>query len=338
MEKWYEHAAQNADVVISTRIRIARNLSGLPFEGKLLPEQQKELVRLVREALERQNSGNTNWRFLDMEKLSRLERKSLLEQRLISQDFVEHPVNRLLAITEDDSLSVLVNDADHIRIQAFAGGMDLTGAYHRCDQLDDYLGSIFTYAFDGQLGYLTAYPTDLGTGLRASVMLHLPALEHAQIVPQLVKTVGRLGLTIRGAYGDGSRISGATYQLENQLTLGLSEETAISNLQNVIEQILSSERNLRKELLKNNIEIIDEICRSYGILKYAQLLSTEEFYERLSSVRFGVAEKILDGVQIETLNTLLTKIGVAALCAEANENLSPMERDFHRAQLVRNAL
>lgn len=338
MNKWFQETAEHADVVISTRIRLARNLSGLPFEGKITSDQQKELNRLIREALERQKDVNAEWRFLYMDQMSTLERQSLAEQRLISQRFVEQPENKMLAISADDALSVMVNDEDHIRIQSFAGGMDLEGAYRACDRLDDYFGGLFAYAFDDKLGYLTAYPTDLGTGLRASVLLHLPALERAQVIPQLIKTVGRLGLTIRGAYGDGTRIAGATYQLENQLTLGLSEKTAISNLENVVAQILTSERSLRKDLLQNNIDIIDEICRSYGILKYAKLLSAEEFYERISNVRFGVAENLLDGVSIETLNALLTRVGTATLSADANRSLTPRERDFHRAQLVRNAI
>lgn len=340
MEKWYDRIAVNGDIVISTRVRLVRNLRNLPFEGKMTGAQQQELNERVKSALRSANLGNTagRWNFLSMQELSLLERQSLVERHLVSQNFLERPKHKLLALSEDESLSVMVNEEDHLRIQTLSGGMDLAGAYSLCDKLDDLLNERLDYAFDDRLGYLTANPVDLGTGLHASVILHLPALERSQVIPQLMKTVSRLGLTIRGSYGDGTTVVGATYQLSNQVTLGLSEQTAIKNLENVAGQIIASERALRSELLKNNIDLIDEICRSYGLLKHARLLSSNEFHHHISNVRFGVSERILDALSLETINALMSHIGMATVCADANQDLSPKERDLQRAKIVREAL
>ncbi len=338
MEKWYNRIAENGDIVVSTRIRLARNLSSFPFEGQMTPSQQAELNTLVKAALQSEESVHTKWNFLSIQSLTSMERISLAERGLISRRFLEQPKNRMLALSEDEGLSIMVNEEDHIRLQSIVGGMDLSGAYAACDRLDDILDGKLIYAFDDRLGYLTASPTSLGTGLRASVMLHLPALERSNVIPQLMKTVGRLGLTIRGAYGEGTAIVGATYEMSNQVTMGLSEETAIRNLENVVQQVIASERALRKDVLQNNIEIIDEICRSYGVLKYARLLSSNEFYTHISNVRFGISERILDSVTLETVNALLNRVGAATVCAEENQELNPRERDLYRAKIVREAL
>lgn len=338
MKKWYEKTTENGDVVISTRIRLARNLKNLPFKDRITPEQQQLLNESVKNALEQANFGDNSFEFLHLSELSDLEQLALVEQHLVSHNFIENPENKTLALSQDESVSIMVNEEDHIRIQSITGGLDLAGAFETCNRIDDVLDELLDYAFDPKLGYLTVCPTNLGTGLRASVMLHLPALERSQMIPQLMKTVSRLGLTIRGSYGEGSAVVGATYQISNQVTLGLSEETAIENLQNVVLQVIESERAARKEILQNNIDVIDAICRSYGVLRHARLMSSEEFYEQLSNLRLGVSEHIIERVTIEKLNFLLNSVGTATLCVGANQRLNPMERDFNRAKLIRETL
>lgn len=338
MEKWYQKRGKDDDIVISTRIRLARNLRSLPFIEKMTKNQQLELNERVKDALEHSNPGDNKWHMISLQELSDSQQMSLVERHLVSHTFIEQPENKLLILSEDNGTSIMVNEEDHLRIQTLCSGLDLEGTYEACSRIDDLLDEQLDYAFDDTLGYLTVCPTNLGTGLRASVMLHLPALERTQIIPQLIKTVSRLGLTIRGTYGEGTGVVGATYQVSNQVTLGLSEETAISNLQNVVRQIIENERAARKEILKNNIDIIDEICRSYGVLKYARLLSGNEFYSHISNVRLGVSENILQKTSIETLNTLLNQVGTATLCAASGQTLNPKERDFSRAKIVRDAL
>ena len=338
MEKWYDKTADNGDIVISTRIRLLRNIRTLPFEARMSSGQKTALNELTVAALQEEDSVNTKWRFLPMQEMTSTERVSLAERNLISRSFLEQPKHKMLALSGDESLSVAVNGEDHIRIQVLGGGMDLPGAYLAAGHIDDVLDERLGYAFDERLGYLTASPADLGTGMCVCVIMHLPALEHSKIIPQLMQTVGRMGLAIRGSFGEGGSALGACYEISNQVTLGLSEETAIKNLENVALQIIESERVLRKEMLKNNIDIIDEICRSYGILKYARLLSAEEFYEQISNVRFGVAEHIISGVTLTSINRLFHMVGAATIRAEENQELSPKERDHHRAKIVREAL
>lgn len=337
-DKWYLRTGEDDDIVISTRIRLARNLKSFPFKEKITKKQQLELNEQVKEALSRANFGDTKWNLLYLQELSDMEQLSLVERHLVSRQFIENPENKLLVLSEDQSVSIMVNEEDHLRIQTLASGLNLSGAYRICDKLDDLLDEHLDYAFDDALGYLTVCPTNLGTGLRASVMLHLPALERSQIIPQLIKTVSRLGLTIRGTYGEGTGVVGATYQISNQVTLGLSEKTAVSNLQNVVQQIIENERAARAEIIKNNIDMIDEICRSYGILKYAKLLDSNEFYTHISNVRLGVSEGILDEVSLVTLNGLLNRVGTATLCAESGQRLNPKERDYSRAKIVRETV
>jgi len=338
MEKWYKQHAEDDDIVISTRIRLARNLKSLPFKEKISRAQQTELNQRVKDALKRANPGDNKWSFFYLHELSDLEQLSLVERHLVSHTFIENPENKLLALSEDHAASIMVNEEDHLRLQALHSGLSLSEAYTACDRLDDLLDESLDYAFDGYLGYLTVCPTNLGTGMRASVMLHLPALERSQIIPQLIKTVSRLGLTIRGTYGEGTSVVGSTYQISNQVTLGLSEATAIGNLKGVVRQIIESERAARKEIVENNIDVVDEICRSYGVLKYAKLLSGNEFYEHISNVRLGASEGILEGVSVGTLNELLNRVGTATLCAASGQRLNPKERDYSRAKIVREAL
>ncbi|MEG2813879.1 MAG: protein arginine kinase [Oscillospiraceae bacterium] len=338
MEKWYEKQGNQSDIVISTRVRLARNLKNFPFRSKMTPAQQIKINELVKTVLEKANLFENEFTFLYIDELSDMEQLSLVEKHIVSHDFIENPQNRMLATTKDNSISVMVNEEDHIRIQVLANGLNLKEAYDICNKIDDLLDSELEYAFNDRLGYLTVCPTNLGTGLRASVMLHLPALETSKIIPQLISTVSKLGLTIRGTYGEGTRAIGSTYQLSNQVTLGLSEETAIDNLQNIINQIIDSEKATRTEVLKNNIDVVDEICRSYGILKNAMLMSSNEFFEHISNVRLGVSEKIITNVDIKTINKLENSIGTASLCTKNHKRYSPKERDINRAKIIRENL
>lgn len=336
--KWYEQSAQQDDIVISTRVRFARNLKNFPFKDKISHIQQLALNNSVRLALENANLGDNGFEFIYLEDLSDLQQLSLVEKHIVSHNFIEEPKNKTVALTRDYGISIMINEEDHIRIQALSSGLNLKQAFEVCNHVDDLLSEQLDYAFDEKLGYLTVCPTNLGTGLRASVMLHLPALERAQIIPQLISTVSKLGLTIRGTYGEGTRAIGSTYQLSNQITLGLSEQTAIENLENVILQIIDSEKITRKEVIKNNVDVVDEICRSYGILKHSILMSSSEFNDHISNVRLGISEKIIKDVRISTVNELLNLIGTASICIHDDKLYSAKERDFNRAKLVRSRL
>ena len=296
-KKWYEKAGKESDVVISTRVRLARNLADMPFPNRMTPDQKAAVERRVRDAI---LSGNS-------------------------------------AIAKDDSISIMVNEEDHVRIQVLHEGLALSEAAEMADRIDTLLNEPLRFAFDSELGYLTQCPTNLGTGMRASVMLHLPALTENGAMSRISTNLSKLGLVIRGTYGEGSNVIGAMYQLSNQITLGLSEKEAVENLQNITMQLISEERKTRASLSKN-INVQDKVGRSAGVLKNARLLSCDEYMKLISNVRFGIAEKLLSGITLEDIHTLTVSVQPATMAAAHGSNLSAGQRDILRADEVRKAL
>jgi protein arginine kinase len=338
MSKWYEGKAPHDDIVLSSRIRLARNLSQYPFEHNMTDEQRFELSSRVQKVLEDVTVGGESLSFCEMDRISDLTRGAMMERHLISREFVRRPQGRLLALSKDESLSVMVNEEDHLRIQALQNGLNLTKAYQMCNELDDELDHKLDYAFDEKLGFLTTCPTNLGTGLRASVMVHLPALEKSGLMNQLTSTVNKLGLTIRGTYGEGSKVLGSIYQISNQITLGITEQDAIQNLESIVLQIIESEKHARENLRKNIKPLEDVVYRSLGTLRYARLISTQDFFELISNLRLGIAMGILSDPSLSTVNRLMTKVGTASVCERAGEELSAEERDYLRAQIIRDEI
>lgn len=338
MKKWYDTTGKNGDIIISSRVRLARNLSAYRFLDRMDSQQQQELNRAVTDKLKELNLGENKLNFLWTDQLSGDQRQSLVERHLASPDFIRRG-NNVLALSEDNSISIMINEEDHLRIQVIVPGFDLEKAYETANQCDDFLNESFEYAFDERLGYLTTCMTNLGTGLRASVMMHLPALEAAGALNSIVNTVSKLGLTIRGTFGEGSSVYGSVYQISNQITLGISEEQAIENLKNVVNQILFSENEARKNLLARNLLALeDKIYRSYGILKYARAITSEELYNLLSDVRLGVSMGILSGVRLETLNHLLASCGESTLRLSAEKDSPSYDCSKQRADFIRAAL
>ncbi len=338
MIKWYDTTGKNGDIIISSRVRLARNLSPYRFLDQMDAGQQTKLNQAVVDRLEDLNLGENKLEFLWTDQLSSDQKQSLVERHLASADFIRRG-NNVLALSGDNSISIMVNEEDHLRIQVIVPGFDLEKAYEIANQCDDFLNESFEYAFDERLGYLTTCMTNLGTGLRASVMMHLPALEAAGALNSIGNTVSKLGLTIRGTYGEGSNAFGSVYQISNQITLGISEEQAIENLKNVVNQILFSENEARKALReRNGLTLEDRIYRSYGILRYVRSLSVEELYRLLSDVRLGVSMGILTNVTVETLNHLMASCGEASLRLTSDNSPSNLDCFEKRAETVRAAL
>lgn len=260
----------------------------------------------------------------------------MAERHIISPEFASDADGRALMLSPEEDISIMLNEEDHIRVQVMKSGFALDEAYEIADRIDDSLNEKFDFAFDSRIGYLTQCPTNLGTGMRASVMLHLPALTMSGQIHRLINTVSKLGLTFRGAFGEGTSATGDMYQLSNQITLGISEEYAIKNLKAITLQLCELERAAREELLQD-ADTEDRIFRAYGILKWARLLSTKELMENLSLVRFGsVAGKI--NVPIETVNELMISMQPATINVMAGKRLEECERDMIRAKTVREKL
>ena len=334
MERWYRQNGNEGDVIISTRIRLARNLSNYPFPAGMTAEQKKEVCRKVREAI---RNSNEKWEFLDMQNMLGRDALAMVERHLISPEFASCAEGSGVFITEDESLSLMICEEDHLRLQALGAGMQPDELYERLDVLDTVLDKTLQFAFDNRLGYLTQCPTNLGTGMRASVMLHLPALQERGVLQQLANTVSKLGLTIRGMYGEGTKSEGALYQISNQVTLGISERAAIENLKGIVAQIVREERNARKEFADSPM-FADRVFRSLGILQNARLLSHEESMKLLSNLRVGIAVGLVESVSLDTVNGLMYAVQPAAVMTAAGEDLEPAERDIARANTVRETL
>lgn len=334
MSKWYLGVGEQSDIVVSTRVRLARNIADYPFPAKLNTKSRTELNHLIKEAVEKDNPFNL--RFIEMKTLARFEAASMAERHIISPEFASDADGRALMLSPEEDISIMLNEEDHIRVQVMKSGFALDEAYEIADRIDDSLNEKFDFAFDSRIGYLTQCPTNLGTGMRASVMLHLPALTMSGQIHRLINTVSKLGLTFRGAFGEGTSATGDMYQLSNQITLGISEEYAIKNLKAITLQLCAQERAAREELLQD-ADTEDRIFRAYGILKWARLLSTKELMENLSLVRFGsVAGKI--NVPIETVNELMISMQPATINVMAGKRLEERERDMIRAKTVREKL
>lgn len=324
--------------VISTRVRLARNLKDYPFPCRLSEQGRKKVIEKVTSAIRDSNSSiASDFNLIKLDDLTEAQGVSLVERHLVSPEFISETEGRALLLSKDESMSIMINEEDHIRLQVITDGLSLEQAYDTADKLDTLLDENLEFAFDDKLGYLTQCPTNLGTGMRASVMLHLPALEKSRTIGRIAGNLSKLGLTIRGAYGEGSEPSGSLYQLSNQVTLGISEKAAIENLENITKQLVSQERQARERLAKS-IDIQDSVSRSLGLLKSAMVMTHDEALKLLSNVRFGILSGQIKDVTAEIVDSLMEKIEPATLMVNAGKNLSAQERDIERAKILREAL
>ena len=333
-ERWYRQNGKDGDVVVSTRIRLARNLPTYPFPAWMTVDQRREVCQKVRAALQ---AGEVKWEYLEMQNMLERDAQAMVERHLISPAFASCTEGSGLLLAEDESISLMVCEEDHLRLQAMGAGLQPDELYQKLDAIDTMLDAVLHFAFDERLGYLTQCPTNLGTGMRASVMLHLPALQERGMVQQLANTVSKLGLTIRGMYGEGSRSEGALYQLSNQVTLGISEQAAIDNLKGIVAQIVKEERAAREEAAKSPV-FADRVFRSLGILQNARLPSHEESMKLLSYLRVGISAGLVDTITLDTVNGLMYDVQPAAVMTAAREDMDAAARDAARAAMVRATL
>ena len=328
---WYKE--QNPEIVISTRIRLARNLKDIPFPHML--QNKEDISNKIKDAVF--NSGSTlakDFEDVNLDKIPDGEKKKLSEAHLLSRQMLAGGNHHCL-INKDKTMSLMIMEEDHIRQQVILGGYKLEEAYEICNKVDDVLSENLDFAFDEKLGYLTACPTNVGTGLRASVMLHLPALSMTGKIDRIVQSAGNVGIAVRGYDGEGSKAEGFFYQISNQITMGATEREIIDRVKNVTDQIISFEKEARESILKNNkAEIEDRVWRSYGILKYARKVTSKEATSMLSDVLTGINMGI---IKTETSPSLMELI-VGAQPAGIGTYISPEERDIKRAEFIRNNL
>ena len=341
MNKWYQKTGLQGDVVISTRIRFARNLNDFPFPCKLNSSKKAEVVNLVKDSLKELNKNkkikDLKLKFVDLENLNKPQKISLVERHLISPEFIRKIDGRGLILSQDESVSLMINEEDHIRLQVIKEGLNFEESFSIADLIDDILDKNLSFAFDENLGYLTQCPTNLGTGMRASVMLHLPALRESGKMSKIASSISKLGLAIRGIYGEGTDPKADLYQLSNQVTLGLSEKASIKNLENIAMQLIMQERSARSEMVKH-IEFVDLIHRSYGVLSSARLVSESEFMKLISNVRLGVSMQEIKDISLEDIDSLIIDVQPAMLERKEKKELSATQKEQIRAELIRKSL
>ena len=329
--------ADNA-IVLTSRIRLARNLKGEPFPGWAKKEQRRQTLELLRPAVEALPCMKDAFS-QELDDLTSVQKQVLVERHLISREHAARGEGSAAVIERRQSIALMLNEEDHLRMQAIRPGMSLRAAYDSLAAVDEEIEQSLEIAFDHELGYLTTCPTNLGTGLRASSMLHLPALVLSDQIGQVLQAVNKIGLAVRGLYGEGTESLGNLFQISNQSTLGESEETILRRLERVISQVATHERNARDKLLEDDPEMVaDKIGRAYGVLRHAWIIDSKEALNHLSLLRLGGDLGFLPEDTVKTCDALLMDIQPAHLQLHSGRKLSPEERDAIRAEIVRSRL
>lgn len=340
---WLEPGGRDCEIVLSTRVRLARNLQGFAFAVRAGADDRQRVLERVEDAL----TGDSLLDEPAMWKMRGLEagrRNLLLERHLVSRDLIgaetgEAPAGAALALAGRSSLGLMINEEDHLRLQTLCNGLQLEAAWQQVDELDDRIGSRLSYAFHHDFGFLTSCPTNVGTGLRASVLVHLPGLVLTKEIQKVLQGISQVGLTYRGLYGEGSEVVGNFFQVSNQTTLGKSEEELVDHLGKIVGQVIQYEKQARAVLLREASSVLeDKVWRAYGILRHARGLPFDELMNLLSGVRLGLTLKLLRTPRVETLNRMMIFAQAAHLEQAAGRTLDEADANTFRAERVREAL
>jgi len=333
---WYLQNGKDSDVVISSRVRLARNLKDYLFKLKLSKEQAEEILNKIKEVTPSIGYG---LKFLRVSNIDDITKISLVEKHLISPEFaMDKEKTGAILLNEDVNICIMINEEDHLRIQVFASGLELINLKNLIVEIDEKIGEILNYAISDKFGFLTTCPTNVGTGIRASVMVHLPALTLTHNINKILNTVSGFGMTIRGIYGEGTQTKGDIYQISNNQTLGLTENDIIKNLNIITEKVIEQERNARKYLAKNSVDLEDKVYRAYGTLAYGKKISTEEARKLLSYVKLGTDLGIISELNDTKVSKLYLYIQPANLQIYTKEQLDGYERDIKRAEIIKQII
>jgi protein arginine kinase len=336
--EWLRGTGPESDIVISSRIRLARNLSDFPFVRRASPEDRQAIERTVRSRMEKLESW-ASVRYVNVAGLSEVDRQLLVERQLISRELADGEGPRAVAIDPEEQFSVMINEEDHLRLQVMHSGLSLMAAWQQMDKLDDLLEGAISYAFHPKYGYLTACPTNVGTGLRVSVMLHLPALVITRQIDKVFRSLQKISVTVRGLYGEGSQFMGDFYQVSNQITLGRSEVELVEQVSEVVPVLIDYERRARKFLIEQSEQDLhDDVSRAFGILCTAKKISSEETMHYLSKVRMGVNLGLIPDLPVTTINKLFIHTQPAHLQKLRGRLLGTVDRNIERASYLQSHL
>lgn len=333
---WYLQNGKDSDVVVSTRIRLVRNIKQIPFVTKCSKEELKKVYDLMKDATISLGYG---LKFISMKDIDPLTKNALAEKHLISQEFAKsnNPYKAII-INDEENICIMVNEEDHIKLQVFCSGLDIENLMNLAIEIDEKLEKIVTYSYSEKYGYLTACPTNVGTGLKASVLLHIPGLTLTGNIRKILNVINNFGMNVRGMYGEGTNVEGDMYQISNNQTLGITENEIIKNIKLITQKVMQQERVARKYLAKKNIELEDKIYRDYGILANARKISEEESIELLSIVKMGIDLGILEELNDKKISELLLYVRGANLQKRVGKNLTIYEQDIERANIIKEII
>jgi protein arginine kinase len=333
--EWLKGTGPESDIVMSSRVRLARNVAHYPFVSKASDQERGEVEEFLRNQITRSPVG-AQLDYIDVEKLEAVDRQFLVERQLISREHADGEGARGVAIDGCEQVSLMINEEDHLRIQCMHSGLDLAGVWEQIRKVDDSLEAVVPYAFHARWGYLTACPTNVGTGIRVSVMLHLPALVITRQIDKVFRSLHKISLAVRGLYGEGSQALGDFYQISNQTTLGKTEEDLVGQVGDVVPVLIEYERRAREYLVKESqLNIHDQVSRAIGILRTAQTISAEETMQHLSRVRMGVLLGLIEDLTISEINALLVRTQPAHLQKLRGMELDSSDRNIERARYLR---
>lgn len=336
---WMSEEGPHSDVVLSTRIRLARNLSDYLFPTLFSSEEANKILGKVQQSIIGESGEHGNLELLKMSEMQPLQKRVLMEKHLVSPNLADDSSYGGVVLSEKEDISIMVNEEDHIRIQCLFPGLQLKEALKKADEIDDWLESKLDFAFHEKSGYLTSCPTNVGTGLRASVMMHLPALIITQQMNRIIPAINQLGLVVRGIYGEGSEALGNIFQISNQITLGKSEEDIVDDLTGVVKQIIAQEQSAREALVKtSNIQLEDRVFRSLGVLENCRIIESKEAAKCLSDVRLGIDLGYIQNISRNILNELMILTQPGFLQQYSGGPLRPDERDIRRAAFIRERI
>lgn len=328
---WYYNVAEDS-IVISSRVRFARNLKEYKFPVAMTKKEAEEVIELSQNLLDKKTN------LIKLSLLDDITLNSLVERHLVSKEFLLDKAKKALLLNEDCSLSIMINEEDHLRIQGFASGNDVKKAYDIAKEAESKIGEKLEYAESDKFGYLTACPTNVGSGLRVSVMLHLPALTKLGYISKLLQDVATFGITIRGMYGENTAARGDVYQVSNQKTMGYTDEEIIANVEKIVASIVKQEKKARTILMEDRIYFEDKVMRALGMLKYARRIDTKEAEKNISLVRLGISSGIIKEVSKDLIQKLSVDIYPNMLQLELKQNMEEATRDIERAKYIREAL
>lgn len=336
MANWYLQNGKESDVVVSSRVRLSRNLNDFNFLNRCSKEKQEEILEKIKEIVPSLGYG---LKFLKLDDLDEITILSLVEKHLISPEFaVKNKNTKAIIINDEENICIMLNEDDHIKMQVFSAGQELENIMNLVVELDEKLGEMVEYAYNKNFGYLTASPVDIGTGMKASVIVHLPALTLTGNLSKVLRIVNNLGMSIKGVYGEGSQNYGDLYQISNNQTIGITEKEIIANVKNITEKIIEQERTARKYLCKNELELRDIVYRAFGVLTFASKLGTEECRKLLSEVKMGVDLGILNEIDDGKVRKLELYTKPGNLQKYVGKALDGYEREIKRAEIIKQII